>query len=105
VRHVPIVDDEANLVGMLSDRDLGAFVAQVSSGALAERDARPSSISVGELMSADVFSVNADAPIQEVVDAMLEEKIGAVPVVDAEGKVAGIVSYVDLLRLALSRLR
>jgi CBS domain-containing protein len=42
--------------------------------------------------------VEEDAPLEEVVDLMLDNRIGAVPVVDPEGALVGIVSYVDLLR-------
>jgi CBS domain-containing protein len=34
----------------------------------------------------------------EIIDLMLDHKIGAVPVVDGDGMLAGIVSYVDILR-------
>jgi CBS-domain-containing membrane protein len=49
------------------------------------------------MMNSDVFSVGIEAEVEEIVDLILGEKVEAVPVLDADGKLAGIVSYVDLL--------
>jgi CBS-domain-containing membrane protein len=38
------------------------------------------------------------APVAEVVETMLEHKVGAIPMVDGEGQVVGINGYVDVLR-------
>lgn len=89
IRHLPVVDEEDALVGMLSDRDLGPLMRNYDEAA--ER-------MVGQLMSADVISVDLDAEVREVIETLLEQRIGAVPVIDGEGKVTGIISYVDLLR-------
>jgi len=99
IRHLPVVDDENNLVGMLSDRDLGSLMRAFTEGADAERMiAALSQRRVAEFMSADVVSVDPDADLLEVIETMLEQRIGAVPVVDGEGNTTGIVSYVDVLR-------
>jgi acetoin utilization protein AcuB len=99
IRHVPVVNAGA-LVGMLSDRDLAALdVAGVltteGADALRRRLARP----VVTLMSSDVVSVEAEDDVAEVVDLMLEHKVGAVPVVRSGiQELVGIVSYIDVLR-------
>jgi acetoin utilization protein AcuB len=50
-------------------------------------------------MRADVIFVEAEADLGEVVDLMLESKVGAIPVVRPETReVVGIVSYIDVLR-------
>jgi CBS domain-containing protein len=99
IRHLPVVDEEGNLVGMLSDRDLGPLMKSFMEGAEAERMIAPlSSRKVSEFMSADVVSVSVDAEVSTIIETMLEERIGAVPVVDGEGNVSGIISYVDVLR-------
>lgn len=93
IRHLPIVESGA-LVGILSDRDL--------------REAAPGGLwsnspvlgeAVSTLMSSDVVSATPETDLTEVIDAMIEHKIGAVPVVEADSsKLVGIVSYVDVLR-------
>jgi acetoin utilization protein AcuB len=99
VRHVPVVQGEA-LVGMVSDRDLGRVdIARLLTveGAGALRDELTMPI-VG-VMSSAVLAVGPEAEIGEVIDLLIEHKIGAVPVVREETReVLGIISYVDVLR-------
>jgi CBS domain-containing protein len=51
-----------------------------------------------DIMTANVISVSEDTPVHEVVGLLLKHRISAVPVVDGERKVVGIVSEGDLLR-------
>jgi CBS domain-containing protein len=105
VRHLPVVNEQNELVGMLSDRDLGPLMRTFTEGADAERLIVPlSSRRVADFMSADVVSVDTDAALREVIETMLEQRIGALPVLDGEGNVAGIISYTDVLRATLSQL-
>jgi acetoin utilization protein AcuB len=101
-RHLPVVDEQGDLVGMLSDRDLRALVLPLSPDAedlgTALRKAR---VPVSAMMSSSVVSVSPDADITELMELMLENKIGALPVVDGEGALIGIVSYVDIFRRLL----
>jgi CBS domain-containing protein len=52
---------------------------------------------VGEVMTATVVTVPESATYHTVVDLMLSHGISAVPVVDSEGRVVGVVSEADLL--------
>lgn len=97
-RHLPVVDEQGELVGMLSDRDLRSALHGRDADAIARR----ARLRVSDLMSGGVVSVEPDTPIVEVVELLLEHRIGAVPVVDAEQHVVGVVSYVDLLRALVS---
>jgi CBS domain-containing protein len=90
VRHLPVLDEHKELVGMLSDRDLLRLRRS------AEGMQRP----VSEVMSADVLAVTPTTEISEIIDIMSENRVGAVPVVDNESQLAGLVSYVDVLREA-----
>lgn len=90
VRHLPVVDEHEGLVGMISDRDL--LRLRRSSEVLGQ--------AVSEVMSADVLVVTPTTHVDEIIDLMTENRIGALPVVDADQQIAGIVSYVDVLRAA-----
>ena len=90
VRHLPVLDEHKELVGMLSDRDLLRLRRS------AEGLQRP----VSEVMSADVLAVTPTTEVTEIIDIMSENRIGAVPVVDNDSQLAGLVSYVDVLREA-----
>ena len=98
IRHIPVVDRGA-LVGMLSDRDLAHFdMAGLLNADGAEALRRALATPVMKVMSAGVIDVDPDAELGEVVDLLVENRIGAVPVVDAETQeLVGIVSYIDVL--------
>jgi len=87
IRHLPVVDTDGQLVGMLSDRDLRSYVGVL-----------PLDASVSSAMSTDVIAVEPEADVAEVIDLMLDNKIGALPVVDNDDVLVGIISYVDVLR-------
>jgi CBS-domain-containing membrane protein len=99
IRHLPVIDEDGALVGIVSDRDLRALeipsvIGEEYLGSVrAALDAPLASI-----MSGDVIYVDTETSASEIVDLMLENKIGAVPVVDVDGVLVGIVSYVDVLR-------
>lgn len=99
IRHVPVVD-RGVLVGMVSDRDLAHLDIGrmlLSDGAEALR--RELGTPVVKLMSSDVVSVTPDAEMTEIIELLIEHRVGAVPVVRPDSReVVGIVSYVDVLR-------
>ena len=93
IRHLPVVDG-SRVIGMLSDRDLHALI-WTEGGTDGDRWRR----SVHSVMNTDVVSATPDTTLVEIIDLMLENHIGAVPVIDeAREEILGIVSYVDVLR-------
>ncbi|WP_437646556.1 CBS domain-containing protein [Sorangium sp. So ce362] len=106
-RHLPVLDEQGELVGMLSDRDLRGLQLPYSANPAVVDAARQktgvpaSTMPVSTIMSGNVVSVGPDADMTELMELMLEHKIGALPVVDAEGALLGIVSYVDIFRRIL----
>jgi acetoin utilization protein AcuB len=97
VRHMPVLSD-GRLVGLVSQRDL--FRAGISSVLHFRRAAEQewlARISVREVMTPGVFTIQPDAPIGNAIDIMLAKHIGCLPVVDGD-KVVGILSETDCLR-------
>jgi CBS domain-containing membrane protein len=88
IRHLPVVDTDGRLVGMLSDRDL-----------LRARASDPSPRLVSEIMAKHVHTIAPEALASEAAHAMLDFKIDAVAVV-AKGQLVGIVTTTDFLSLA-----
>ncbi len=99
IRHILVTDDD-RLVGMLSDRDLRSFALPPLATFEHPEEARErTGAALGSVMSADAMTVGPGDEISEVVDVMLDHKVGAVPVVDAgSDTLLGIISYIDVLR-------
>jgi CBS domain-containing protein len=94
-RHLPVVDADQRLVGMLSERDLRARL-----GTEVERfpDAASDLLSepVEATMRPDPITISSDAALRDALEIFADERIGALPVVEGS-RLVGIVSYVDLL--------
>lgn len=102
IRHLPIVE-EGQLVGMISDRDLREVVVpmvsdlELAAATVDSRFERP----VSELMTGDVISVHPETDISEVIEIMIDHRVGAMPVVEPSTlALVGIISYIDILREA-----
>lgn len=101
VRHLIVLEHE-RLVGILSDRDLRALWDPALD--VEVRDGRVYDRKVADFMSSGPLTVEAETDIDEVIELLLEHRVGAVPVVSSEGTLVGIVSYVDVLKAAHGRL-
>jgi CBS domain-containing protein len=101
VRHLPVVDGDRHVVGMLSDRDVRTLFGD-SSRSLRPSDAlvRMQSLRVADAMTRDAFVVRQDAAFDEVVRVFTAQRVGAVPVIDEGDRLVGIISYVDVFRNA-----
>ena len=86
---LPIIKDGRKVVGLITDRDICM--------ATATRQAKPTEISVEEVMTGLVYSVKAEDDIAQALQAMQEHKIRRLPVVTAEGELEGILSMNDIV--------
>lgn len=100
-RHIPVCAGR-ELVGIISDRDLRHLTASVPLDP-DERAEYEEALDgpIGELMQGDVISVDPEDDITDVIDLMIDQRIGAVPVQSShDGSLVGIISYIDVLREA-----
>ena len=99
VRHVPVVDEDGDLIGLVSHRDLlrNALIeqddeVQVDKEELLER------LEVGDLVLGEVDRVTPDTDIRDAAQLMLDHKYGCLPVVDGN-RLVGILTESDFVRL------
>jgi CBS domain-containing protein len=101
IRHLPVVDGDHRVIGMLSDRDVRLAVGNARWGLPSPVGSMGlGALRVSDVMSREPFVVRDDAPFLQLVSVFTDERVGAVPVVGADGCLLGIVSYVDVLRNA-----
>lgn len=101
IRHLPVVRG-SDVVGMLSDRDIGKLgVSMMGQIEGFEQVRAKLSEPVSKLMTGGVVTVDQDSDVSEAVDLMLDQKLGALCVVESgTSSLVGILSYVDVLKAA-----
>lgn len=98
-RHLPVLN-QGRLVGLLSDRDVQLASPSMFSNISPEEYNRIfETTPVAKVMARDPVTVNPATPIKEVVKVMHDQKFGAVPVVEGDNKLIGIVTTTDLLHI------
>jgi CBS domain-containing protein len=105
---MPVVDADGSVVGVVSETDIVAKEGdEQRSGGFLQWFVDPGdpwlanrfdAVTVGEAMSAPARVIGADRPVAQAATLMLEESINRLPVVDAEGRLVGVVSRGDLVR-------
>jgi CBS domain-containing protein len=94
IRHMIVADDDRRVIGIISDRDLRLLVGDEH---LANMGKDVETLSVSWAMTPNPYIIRQDDSIFELSSYFIDERIGALPVVDDQEKLVGIVSYVDLL--------
>lgn len=86
-RHLPVVQ-EKRIVGLISDRTLAAYL--IEGGDAASK--------VEEVMSAPVLTAQPTTEISHIAKVFVEEGIGAMPIVEEDGILLGVLTRTDILR-------
>ncbi len=99
IRHLPVLDDDGEVVGIVSQRDLfrGALARALGYGERAQ-ERMFGMLVVKEVMTNHPVTIGPDASVGEAARQMLERKIGCLPVVQ-DGRLVGILTESDLVRL------
>ncbi len=96
IRHLPVLDG-GKLIGIVTERDLHLIETLP--------DSDPDEVSVEDAMTADVYTVSADDPVDVVVERMAAQKYGSAVVLDRRGVVEGIFTTIDALQVLADVLR
>lgn len=99
IRHLPIVDDQEKLVGLVTDRDLRYFVSP-RIGTISENNSDRESVRrpVHLIMIRATITATPEMPISAAAELLLTHRVGCLPVLDPDRRVIGMVTTTDLLR-------
>ncbi|MGW5470047.1 CBS domain-containing protein [Streptomyces chartreusis] len=108
VSALPVVDGGGRVLGVVSEADLlhkeefrdGDPDRYTQLRRLSDL-VKASSVTAGELMTRPGFTVTADSTLAQAARTMARARVKRLPVVDADGRLEGVVSRVDLLKVFL----
>lgn len=110
----PVVDEEGNLIGIVTENDLitqnkrlhiptilrlfDAFIP-LGTSRLEKEIKKITATTVGEVCTKKVITVEPETPLEEIATIMTEKKIHLIPVVE-KGKIVGIIGKRDIIKSA-----
>ena len=100
IRHLPVVDEYNKVIGIISDRDIRSALPSVFS--TCREDPKEiqqiSALKVGDVMNKKTITISPMDTLEDALLLMQKSNKGALPVVDRDGKLKGIISTRDLAR-------
>lgn len=110
---VPVVDDNENLIGIVTENDLisqnkrlhiptvmrlfDSFITLESPGKIEKDIKRMTAITVNDIYTKEAITVTEGTPVQDLATIMSEKKIHLIPVVEGK-KILGIIGKIDLIK-------
>ena len=100
IRHLPVIDADGRLIGIVTDRDIRSALpySMIKDPIRTAEAEKIKNLRVMDIMTADPKTIGPHHTIQDALVLIQELRVGALPVVDKEGKLKGILSVRDLLR-------
>ena len=104
IRHLPVVSGpNQEIAGIISDRDIKKFVSPFAASKIGEnRDKMTLNVKIEKVMVKDIITAEPQDKLKDVVEQILQKKIGCIPVVDENNRPIGIITNSNLLRELLS---
>ena len=101
IRRTPVLDKKGRLLGIVSDKDLlNAAPSDAITLSVWEMNYLLAKVQVKEVMTKQVLTVTENTPIEEAAYAMVQNKIGGMPVMKGD-EVVGLITETDLFKIFL----
>lgn len=99
IRHLPVIDDDGVLVGLVTQRDLYRTISPhvTDEGPYYDPEILNHFV-LRHVMTKDPVTLAPEDPMSKAIEIMTRRKFSCIPVVDRNKKVVGIVTEIDVLR-------
>lgn len=102
VRHLPVVDGDLRVIGILSDRDIRTIIGNpMRTLSFHDGMVRLDSVRVGQVMTRAPITLHSGTPLSRAARVFADHKIGVIPIVGDRDRLRGVLSYTDVLRAVL----
>lgn len=101
IRHLPVIDGNKKVVGMLSDRDVQKAMITKKLDEYYNEATIPSEFKVSNFMNWPVYTISEKTNIRTVAEIMIKEKISSLVVEKENGALGGIITTTDMLAYVL----
>jgi acetoin utilization protein AcuB len=104
IHHLPVVDKQGHLVGMVVEEDLlAAQPSPATTLSIYEIHGLLSKLQVRQIMTHPVYTTTPDCPLEEAARLMIDQGIGSLPVVEND-RIVGIITDTDIFEALVSLL-
>ena len=99
IRRIPVVDENGQVVGIISDRDVrDASPSKATTLDMYEMHYLLAELKAKNIMTAKPITVKPTDTVEQAALIMLDNKVGGLPVVNDSGKLVGIISDHDVFK-------
>ena len=102
IRHLPVVDDKNNLSGLITQRDLYRIISprKLEDGTWYYDKEMLDEVILGQVMNSSPSVCHPEDSVGQAAVTMVLGKYGCLPVVGKDGKLCGIITQMDILKVA-----
>ena len=101
IRHLPIVDEDYKLVGIITQRDLYRISTprKDEDGNLVYDKETLDSYILEHVMTKNPFTLTPENTVADALLVMVDKKFGSIPIVDKNSVLRGIITQIDILKM------
>ncbi len=107
IRHLPVVDEDNELVGLMTQRELYKIQSprKLEDGSWYYDESILDNIILSHVMIKDLLTLHPEDTVKEAVFLMVHHKCGCIPIVDEKNILCGIITQHDILKITLAILK
>lgn len=107
IRHLPVVDKDDELIGLITQRDLYKIQSprKKMDGTWYYDPATLDNIILRQVMTEKPYAIHPDDAVADAILPMVNQKYGCMPIIDKKNILCGIITQHDILKMAVETLK